>query len=101
APSHYYGQAFVVHSAGFMLVMLLLGALYGVVVWPGLTLPFMLVVGLMFLAYAGVAFLLSAAARWDWLSLVVVSVAATFLWTKFGGGGAPPRPAVDFSPARH
>jgi ABC-type transport system involved in multi-copper enzyme maturation permease subunit len=88
-PSRYYGQAFVVHTAGFMLVMLLLGAIYGVVVWPVLSLPFLLVVGLMFVAYAGVAFLLSAAARWDWLSLVVVSVAATFLWTKFGASTHP------------
>jgi ABC-type transport system involved in multi-copper enzyme maturation permease subunit len=82
-PSRYYGQAFVVHCVGFLLVMVLLALLYGVIVWPVLTLQFMLVVGLMFVAYAGVAFLLSAAARWDWLSLVAVSVAATFLWTKF------------------
>jgi hypothetical protein len=89
SPSRYYGQAFVVHSIGFMFVMLLLGALYGAVVWPVLTPQFVLVVGLMFVAYSGVAFLLSAAARWDWLSLVVVSVAATFLWTKFGGSSHP------------
>ena len=31
-PSRYYGQAFVVHTVGFMLVMLLLGAIYGFVV---------------------------------------------------------------------
>jgi hypothetical protein len=71
-PSRYYGQAFVVHCVGFLLVMVLLALLYGVIVWPVLTLQFMLVVGLMFVAYAGVAFLLSAAARWDWLSLVAV-----------------------------
>ena len=88
-PSRYYGQAFVVHTFGFMLVMLLLGAIYGLVVWPVLTLQFVLVVGLMFVAYAGVAFLLSAAARWDWLSLVAVSVASVFLWTKFGQSNHP------------
>ena len=37
-----------------------------------------IVIALMFLCYAGIAFLLSAAARWDWLSLVAVSVASTF-----------------------
>jgi ABC-type transport system involved in multi-copper enzyme maturation permease subunit len=88
-PSRYYGQAFLVHWLGFMLVMLLLGVLYGVIVWPVLTLQFVLVVGLMFVAYAGIAFLLSATARWDWLSLVVVSVVATFLWTKFGASTHP------------
>jgi ABC-type transport system involved in multi-copper enzyme maturation permease subunit len=89
SPSRYYGQAFVVHWLGFMLVMLLLGSLYGAVVWPVLTLPFVLVVGLMFIAYAGIAFLLSAAARWDWLSLVAVSVAAVFFWSKFGSSRHP------------
>jgi ABC-type transport system involved in multi-copper enzyme maturation permease subunit len=72
-PARYYGQAFVVHCVGFMLVIVLLALLYGVIVWPVLSLQFVLVVGLMFVAYAGVAFLLSAAARWDWLSLVAVS----------------------------
>jgi ABC-type transport system involved in multi-copper enzyme maturation permease subunit len=88
-PSRYYGQAFLVHWLGFMLVMMLLGASYGAIVWPVLTPQFALVVALMFVSYAGIAFLLSAAARWDWLSLVVVSVAATFLWTKFGGSTHP------------
>ena len=88
-PSRYYGQAFVVHCVGFMLVMVLLALLYGVIVWPVLSVQFVLVVGLMFVAYAGVAFLLSAAARWDWLSLVAVSVAATFFWTKFGASTHP------------
>jgi ABC-type transport system involved in multi-copper enzyme maturation permease subunit len=88
-PARYYGQAFVVHCVGFMLVIVLLALLYGVIVWPVLSLQFVLVVGLMFVAYAGVAFLLSAAARWDWLSLVAVSVAATFLWTKFGASTHP------------
>jgi ABC-type transport system involved in multi-copper enzyme maturation permease subunit len=88
-PARYYGQAFVVHCVGFMLVIVLLALLYGVIVWPVLSPQFVLVVGLMFVAYAGVAFLLSAAARWDWLSLVAVSVAATFLWTKFGASTHP------------
>ena len=87
--SRYYGQAFVVHTVGFTLVMLLLGVMYGVVVWPVLTLQFVLVVGLMFVAYAGIAFLLSAAARWDWLSLVAVSVASVFFWSKFEGSTHP------------
>ena len=89
APARYYGQAFVIHWASFVGVMTLLGLVYGVLVGPVLTWPLMLVVALMFLCYAGIAFLLSAAARWDWLSLVAVSVASTFLWGKFGGSGHP------------
>jgi len=89
APSRYYGQAFLVHWLGFMLVMTLLGAVYGALIWPVLTLPLLLVIALMFVAYAGIAFLLSAAARWDWMSLVAVSVAATYLWTMFGRSTHP------------
>ncbi|MFL5618730.1 MAG: hypothetical protein ACJ79A_10095 [Gemmatimonadaceae bacterium] len=87
--SRYYGQAFVVHWLGFMLVMTLLAAVYGVVIWPVLTPSLLIVVALMFVAYAGIAFLLSAAARWDWMSLVAVAVLATFLWTRFGGSTHP------------
>jgi ABC-type transport system involved in multi-copper enzyme maturation permease subunit len=88
-PSRYYGQAFVVHWLGFIAVMTLLGALYGVIIWPVLTAPLIVVVALMFVAYAGIAFLLSAAARWDWLSLVAVSVAADFFWRKFEASAHP------------
>jgi ABC-type transport system involved in multi-copper enzyme maturation permease subunit len=88
-PSRYYGQAFVVHWAGFLGAMTLLALVYGAVVWPVLTRPLLLVMALMFLCYAGIAFLLSAAARWDWLSLVAVSVVATLLWSRFGESGHP------------
>jgi hypothetical protein len=89
APPRYYGQAFVIHWAGFVGVMALLGAIYGALVWPVLSVPLMIVVALMFLCYGGIAFMLSAAARWDWLSLVAVSVAATYLWTRYGNSTRP------------
>lgn len=89
APLRYYGQAFLIHWAGFLGVMTLLGAIYGYLVWPVLTVKLMTVVALMFLCYGGIAFALSAAARWDWLSLVAVSVAASFLWGRFGESTSP------------
>jgi hypothetical protein len=89
APARYYGQAFLIHWAGFLGVMTLLGLIYGALVWPVLSWPLMAVVALTFLCYAGIAFLLSAAARWDWLSLVAVSVAASYLWGRFGGSTSP------------
>lgn len=100
-PSRYYGQAFMVHWLGFMVVMTLLGMSYGVVVSPVLTAPLLAVVALMFLAYAGIAFLLSAAARWDWLSLVVVTVAATFFWSKFGRSTHPLAKLLYLLPPMH
>jgi len=82
--SRYYGQAFVIHFAGFLVVTALLGAVYGVLVSPVLSWKLMGVVATIFLCYAGVAFGLSAAARWDWLSLVAVSVASEYLWSRHG-----------------
>jgi hypothetical protein len=89
SPARYYGQAFVIHWAGFLGVMTLLGLIYGALIWPVLSWPLMTVVALTFLCYAGIAFLLSAAARWDWLSLVAVSVAASYLWGRYGSSTSP------------
>jgi hypothetical protein len=88
-PARYYGQAFFVHWAGFVGVMIVLGLVYGVLIWPVLSRPLLVVIAFMFVAYSGIAFLLSAAARWDWMSLVVVSVAATYLWTRYGESTHP------------
>ena len=88
-PARYYGQAFFVHWAGFVVVMIVLGLVYGALIWPVLSRPLLLVIALMFVAYSGIAFLLSAAARWDWMSLVAVTVGATFLWTRFGESTHP------------
>jgi hypothetical protein len=41
-----------------------------------------------FLCYAGTGFLLSAAARWDWLSLVFVTVATSVLRDRFGSSSS-------------
>ncbi|CAN5130768.1 hypothetical protein BH09GEM1_BH09GEM1_13610 [soil metagenome] len=83
APWRYYGQAFLIHTVGFVAIMSLLGAAYGVLVWPILSVRLLFVLALMFVMYAGITFLLSAAARWDWLSLVTVTVAAQFFWDKY------------------
>ena len=83
SPSRYYGQAFLVHWAGFLAVACAMGLLYGAFVAPILTMPLVIVTALMFLMYAGIAFVLSAAARWDWLSLVAVTVFANYVWLMF------------------
>ena len=83
APWRYYGQAFVIHWAGFVGIMSLLGVLYSVLVWPILSVSLLAVLALMFLVYGGITFVLSAAARWDWLSLVTVTVAASYFWDRY------------------
>src|ERR1700704_5012559 len=78
----YYGQAFVVHWIGFLFILTLLGLLYHALVGPVLTASLYVAAALMYLCYAGIAFALSAAARWDWLSLVAVTVASNYLWLR-------------------
>ena len=83
APWRYYGQAFVLNAFGFVAVLAVLGAIYSATVWPILSVRLLFVSFLMFLMYAGITFLLSAAARWDWLSLVTVTVVTSYLWGRF------------------
>lgn len=89
SPDRYYGQAFLVHWIGFLVIATVLGLLYQVLVAPVLSAPLFVAVALMYLCYAGVAFALSAAARWDWLSLVAVTVAANWAWLRFGQASSP------------
>lgn len=84
SPDRYYAQAFVLHWAGFLLVITLLGLLYHALIGPVLSAELFAGVALVYLCYAGIAFALSAAARWDWLSLVVVTVAANYFWLRYG-----------------
>jgi len=84
SPSRYYGQGFVINWVGFVVVSCAMALLYGALVGPLITAPLIYVMALMFLMYAGIAFALSATARWDWLSLVAVTVFASFMWGRFG-----------------
>jgi hypothetical protein len=89
APPRYYGQAFAVNAGGYLLLISLMALVYGAFVTPILTPSFLAGVAIVFLLYAAIAFVLSAAARWDWLSLVAMTVAATFLWGKYGASTSP------------
>lgn len=84
SPTRYYGQGFLVHWLGFVIVTCLLALFYGVLLLPLLTVQLVYVVALMYLMYAGMGFALSAAARWDWLTLVAATVFANFMWFLFG-----------------
>lgn len=84
SPSRYYGQGFLIHWAGFVGVVCVMALFYGALVAPIISAPLVYVLALMFLMYAGTAFALSAVARWDWLSLVAVTVLASYMWGRFG-----------------
>ena len=101
APWFYYGQAFLIHWVGYLCIMALLALLYGFLIWPVLSVPLVAVLALMFLTYAGITFVLSAAARWDWLSLVTVTVAASFLWDRFKDSTSPAAALLYLLPPLH
>jgi hypothetical protein len=89
APPRYYGQAFAVNTGGYLLLVILMALLYGAFIMPILTPSFLAGIAIVFLLYATISFLLSAAARWDWLSLVAVTLTATVLWAKYGTSTSP------------
>src|SRR5687768_6024553 len=84
SPPAYYATTFLVYGAGLMLVVLALLGLWALVVRPMFPPPLFAVVALMYLAYGGIGFLLSAAWRFDWLSLVTVLLIANIGWLVWG-----------------
>jgi hypothetical protein len=101
SPPAYYGQAFVLHGIGFLSIVAAMSLVYGALVTPVLTASFLAAVGATYLCYAGIAFALSAAARWDWLSLVTVSVAATYVWERYGQSTSPAAALAYLFPPLH
>lgn len=88
-PERYYGQAFVVHGVGYLVAIVLLALLWGLFVAPVLSVKLIVAMWLVYLCYAGIAFFLTAAAKWDWLSLVAVALLSTVMWDKFGSSTSP------------
>lgn len=84
APTRYYATVFGVNGAGLLAVTLLLMGLWYVAVRPVFPARLLLVMAIMYVAYGGLGFLLSAAWRFDWLSLVSVMLVANVGWTVWG-----------------
>jgi hypothetical protein len=83
SPSRYYGQAFLLHSAGFLAVLTILGGLYGAYVEPVLSPNLYLVIAAVFLFYAGILFLMTTLVRLDWLLMAVLLFVARILWDQY------------------
>ena len=79
-PWQHYGATFLLYGLGLLVVTVLLALLWGWVVRPALSVELLLIVALMYVAYGGLGFLLSAAWRFDWLSLVSVILIANLAW---------------------
>lgn len=99
--TRYYGQAFWIHAAGFAVLMAALGAVYGYFVEPILSATFLAGLVLMWCCYAGITFLFSAIARFDWLALVVVTLAATLAWGRWKDSTNPLKVLLYLLPPVH
>ncbi len=89
APTWYYATTFAVYGVGLLIVSLVLLGGWALAVRPMFPRAFPAVVLLMFLAYGGIGFLLSAAFRFDWLSLVSVLLVANVSWNVWGKSEGP------------
>lgn len=84
SPPLYYATTFGVYGAGFLAVTLALMGIWGATVRPMFPVELLGVIAVMYVAYGGLGFLLSAAWRFDWLSLVTVLVVANVAWSVWG-----------------
>lgn len=85
SPPIYYAVTYVVYGVGVVGVALALLGIWSVAVRPMFPVELLGVVLVMYLAYGGIGFLLSAAFRFDWLSLVAVLLVANVGWSVWGG----------------
>jgi ABC-type transport system involved in multi-copper enzyme maturation permease subunit len=79
----YYAEKWVVYGVGFLIVGGALLALYGAAVEPFFPATFLPTFALIYVALGGIGFLLSAAWRFDWLSLAAVLGLSDVLWMLF------------------
>ena len=83
-PARYYATTFLLYGLGLTAVAIILALIWGATVRPAFTVELFLIIALMYLAYGGLGFLLSAAWRFDWLSLVTVLLVANIGWLVWG-----------------
>lgn len=79
----YYAQKFAAYGVGFVIVAAVVIGIYNIAVerfLPGVLLP---TIALLYVALGGIGFLLSAAWRFDWLSLAAVLGLSDVLWLLF------------------
>lgn len=84
SPIAYYVTMFLVYGVGVFLVTFALMGIWALVVRPMFPGTMLGVVAIMYVAFGGIGFLLSAAWRFDWLSLVTVLLVASVAWEQWG-----------------
>jgi hypothetical protein len=89
SPPAYYAVTFLVYGVGLLVVTLALLGVWALALRPVFPLELFGVVAVMYFAYGGIGFLLSAAWRFDWISLVTVLLVANVSWSMWGDGSGP------------
>jgi hypothetical protein len=83
-PVVYYGQLFFVYMVGVLVAMVILASLLHTILPAFNILNFLIYVALIYIAMGGIGFFLSAATRYDWLTLAAVWVGARILRGVYG-----------------
>jgi len=89
SPPSYYALVFGMYGAGLLVVVLALLCVWAVIVRPMFPIELFGAVAVLYLAYGGIGFLLSAAWRFDWMSLVTALLVARLCWSVWGNATGP------------
>jgi hypothetical protein len=100
-PVLYYAQAFFVGLIGVVLSMLVLSSLMHTILPIFSILNFLLYTALIYIAMGGIGFFVSAATRFDWVSLAVVWLGSRILRSLYGPKGDWRSKAVELLPPVH
>jgi len=100
-PVLYYAQAFFVGLIGVVLSMLVLSSLMHTILPIFSIVNFLLYTALIYIAMGGIGFFVSAATRFDWVSLAVVWLGSRILRSLYGPKGDWRSKAVELLPPVH
>jgi hypothetical protein len=100
-PVLYYAQAFFVGLIGIVLSMLVLSSLMHTILPIFSIVNFLLYAALIYIAMGGIGFFVSAATRFDWVSLAVVWLGSRILRSLYGPKGDWRSKAVELLPPVH
>ena len=101
SPVRYYGQLFFVHFVGLVSGMLVLSAVFFWFAGRFSVWNLVLYTALIYISLGGIGFFISAASKYDWVTLAAVWVGARILRALYGSGGDWKSKAVDLLPPVH
>ncbi|MDQ3673231.1 MAG: hypothetical protein M3365_02505 [Gemmatimonadota bacterium] len=101
SPVQYYAQLFVVHLVGLLSGMLLLAGVFYFVAGRFNVWNLLMYTALIYVALGGIGFFISAASKYDWVTLAAVWVGARILRALYGNAEGWKSKAVELLPPVH